>query len=130
MKRRTAREKAIQALFQIDLSDIDAEDAMHYALSGAKSDSFFERLVNGTIEHLDSIDDIIKMHLENWSFERIANVDRAILRLAVYELKHEEDIPTSVVINEAVELGKTFGSEDSNRFINGVLSKITEGERG
>lgn len=129
VKRRTAREKAIQALFQIDLSDIDVEDAMHYALNGVKTDPFFERLVNGTIEHIHSIDDIIRMHLENWSFERIANVDRAILRLAVYELKHEEDIPTSVVVNEAVELGKTFGSEDSNRFINGVLSKITEGER-
>lgn len=129
LKRRTAREKTIQVLFQYDVSDIDIKEAVQYVLNDEKSDPFFERLVNGTYVHMTEIDETIKKHLENWSFERIANVDRAILRLAVYELKYENDIPPSVAVNEAVELAKTFSSEDSNRFINGVLSKIMEEEK-
>lgn len=126
MNRRTAREKTIQVLFQNDVSDIDVQEAKEYVLHDEQTDPFFERLVNGTMSHLEEIDATIKKHLEKWSFERIANVDRAILRLAVYELKYEKDIPKSVTINEAIELAKTFGGEDSNRFINGVLSKVTE----
>lgn len=129
MKRRLAREKAVQALFQMHLNETDINETMDYVLNDEETDPFFERLVEGTIANLDSIDNTIKKHLENWSFDRIANVDRAILRLAVYELKYEEDIPSNVTLNEAVELAKTFGSEESKRFINGVLSKILGGEQ-
>ncbi|PWA13213.1 transcription antitermination factor NusB [Pueribacillus theae] len=129
MKRRQAREKAVQALFQMHLNETDINETMDYVLNDEETDPFFERLVEGTIANLDSIDSTIKKHLENWRFDRIANVDRAILRLAVYELKYEEDIPSNVTLNEAVELAKTFGSEESKRFINGVLSKILGGEQ-
>lgn len=129
LNRRTAREKTIQVLFQYDVSQIDIEDAKKFVLQDKPTNPFFERLVNGTISHLEEIDNLIKRHLEKWSFERIANVDRAILRLAVFEWKYEKDIPTSVTINEAIELAKTFGSEDSSRFVNGVLSKILEEEK-
>lgn len=128
LNRRTAREKTIQVLFQYDMSSIEIEQAKEFVLEGGKTDSFFETLVHGTIEHLNEIDEIIKQHLEKWSFERIAYVDRAILRLAVYEWKYEHDIPISVTINEAVEIAKKYGSEDSGRFVNGVLSKIMEEE--
>ncbi|MFA8438836.1 transcription antitermination factor NusB [Pueribacillus sp. YX66] len=129
MNRRTAREKTIQVLFQYDVSNIDVQEAKEYVLDDGRTDPFFERLVSGTMTQLNKIDELIKKHLEKWSFERIANVDRAILRLAVYELLYEEEIPVSVTVNEAVELAKTFGGEDSNRFINGVLSKIMEEEK-
>ena len=126
MNRRTAREKTIQVLFQNDVSKIDVDEAKTFVLQNQQTNPFFERLVNGTMARLDEIDRLIKNNLEKWSFDRIANVERAILRLAVYELKYEDEIPKSVTINEAIELAKTFGSEESSRFINGVLSKIME----
>jgi N utilization substance protein B len=124
MKRRVAREKALQALFQIDLSDIETEDAMRHALDGEESDAFFENLVHGVVEHQTEIDQLISKHLVNWKLERIANVDRVILRTAVYELLYLEDIPASVTINEAIELAKSFGDDHAAKFINGVLSSI------
>lgn len=126
MNRRTAREKTIQVLFQYDIGQTDIEQAIKFVLENKKTDPFFERLVHGTLEHLQEIDEIIKAHLEKWSFDRVAYVDRAIIRLAVYEWKYEKDIPISVTINEAVELAKKYGTEDSGRFVNGVLSKIME----
>jgi N utilization substance protein B len=128
LNRRTAREKTLQVLYQYDIGNTDIKQAKEFVLEGKKTDNFFERLVHGTIEHLQEIDEIIKANLEKWSFDRIAYVDRAIIRLAVYEWKYEKDIPISVTINEAVELAKKFGTEDSGRFVNGVLSKIMEEE--
>lgn len=124
MKRRIAREKALQALFQIDLSNIESEDAMAHALDGAESDAFFENLVHGVVNHKPEIDRLISKHLVNWKLDRIANVDRAILRTAVYELLYQEDIPANVTINEAIELAKSFGDDKAAKFINGVLSSI------
>ena len=123
MKRRLAREKAIQALFQIDVSDAEVNGAMEYVLDGEKSDPFFKRLVEGTVAHRKTIDETIKNHLEKWGFDRLGNVDRTILRMAVYEILFEEDIPKNVTVNEAIELAKLYGGEESGRFINGVLSK-------
>lgn len=128
MNRRTAREKTLQVLYQYDIGNTDVTQAKEFVLQGKNPDSFFERLVHGTIEHLHEIDEIIKANLEKWSFDRIGYVDRAIIRLAVYEWKYEKDIPISVTINEAVELAKKYGTEDSGRFVNGVLSKIMEEE--
>jgi len=124
MKRRTAREKALQALFQIDLADIPPNEAIEYVLDGEEVDSFLSSLVNGTVEHIEEIDEMIKPHLVKWKLERLANVDRTILRMATYEMKYEGDIPTNATLNEAVELAKTFGDENSGRFVNGVLSSV------
>jgi transcription antitermination protein NusB len=86
--------------------------------------TFAEQLIRGVIEQADSIDAEIRELAQNWSFDRIARVDLAILRIAIYELRYCEDIPPVVSINEAVELGKIFSKEDSKRFINGILDKI------
>ena len=124
MKRRTAREKALQTLFQIDVSNIDPKEAITHALDEQESDPFFEELVFGVLEQKDKLDDMISQHLVNWKLDRIANVDRAILRLSVYEMVYLEDIPVSVSMNEAIELAKLFGDDKAPKFVNGVLSNI------
>ncbi|AME08171.1 transcription antitermination factor NusB [Bacillus siamensis] len=124
MKRRTAREKALQALFQIDVSDIAPNEAIEHALDGGKTDDFFEQLVYGVLEHQVQLDEMISGHLVNWKLDRIANVDRAILRLAVYEMVYTDDIPANVSLNEAIELAKRFGDDKAAKFVNGVLSNI------
>lgn len=124
MKRRTAREKALQALFQVNVSKTDPKEAIVHALDEQKSDQFMEALVFGTIEHQKELDELITPHLVNWTIDRLANIDKTILRMAVYELKYEQDIPANVTLDEAVELAKAFGDEQSSKFINGVLSKI------
>ena len=126
MKRRTARKKAMQALFQMDLTNTSAEDAIASVLNHEEPDSFMENLVVGTTKHIDEIDQLIRQHLKKWSLERIGNIDRSILRIAVYEMKFKEDIPFNVSINEAIELAKSFGDADSSKFINAVLSKIKD----
>lgn len=124
MKRRIAREKALQTLFQIDVSNIDPKKAITHALDEQESDPFFEELVFGVLEQKDKLDDMISQHLVNWKLDRIANVDRAILRLSVYEMVYQEDIPVSVSMNEAIELAKLFGDDKAPKFVNGVLSNI------
>lgn len=126
MKRRKAREKALQSLFQIDRSQIEPKEAIDFALDENKSDPFLEGLVMGTIENLEKIDKVISENLENWTFGRLGNVDRAILRMATYEMMFLEDIPYSVSMNEAIELAKEFGDDDSGKFVNSVLSKIKD----
>ena len=126
MKRRVAREKALQALFQIDMSSIEPEEALSNVLEEEKMDAYLQQLVLGFIEHQDSIDAIIKGNLEKWSFDRLAKVDRNILRIGTYELLHVEDVPGKVAINEAVEIAKIFGDEQSSKFVNGVLSKVKQ----
>ncbi|MGM0755067.1 transcription antitermination factor NusB [Bacillus zhangzhouensis] len=124
MKRRTAREKALQTLFQIDVSNIDPKEAITHALDEQESDPFFEELVFGVLEQKDKLDDMISQHLVNWKLDRIANVDRAVLRLSVYEMVYQDDIPASVSMNEAIELAKLFGDDKAPKFVNGVLSNI------
>ncbi|PKR86028.1 transcription antitermination factor NusB [Heyndrickxia camelliae] len=126
MKRRTAREKALQALFQIDMNEASPEDAMNNILQGAPVDPYLSELVHGTSKNLKEIDEIISNHLENWSVNRLAKVELNILRLAVYELNYVSDVPANVVINEALEISKRFGDEKSSKFINGVLAKIKD----
>jgi transcription antitermination protein NusB len=125
MKRRVAREKALQALFQIDMSGIEPDIALTNVLEEEeKMDAYLEQLVLGFIENQERIDGHIRENLEKWSFDRLAKVDRNILRLGVYELLFVEDVPNKVVINEAVEIAKIFGDDQSSKFINGVLSKV------
>ncbi|MBY6085073.1 transcription antitermination factor NusB [Priestia flexa] len=124
MKRHTARQKALQALFQHDLGQIEPLEAMENVLQEGKGDDFLEKLVLGVVNNQKEIDGILRDHLEKWTLDRVATVDRTILRMAVYEMKYEEEIPGNVTINEAIELAKVFGDDQSGRFINGVLSKV------
>ena len=124
MKRRTAREKALQSLFQIDRSQIDPLEAIRYVLEDGKIDPFLEDLVIGTSKNLVEIDKLISENLEKWTFERLGNVDRTILRMATYEMMFLDDIPHNVSIDEAIELAKKFGDDNSSKFVNSVLSKI------
>jgi transcription antitermination protein NusB len=125
MKRRTAREKALQAIFQIDISQTTTEAALEHVLEGKPNDSYLNRLVTGVAEHKERIDAIITSQLENWTLERLANVDRNLLRISVYELLYcKDDVPVNVVIDEAIEIAKIYSDEKSSKFINGVLSKV------
>lgn len=127
MKRRLARIKAVQSLFQVDMSGTDKEEAINNVLEDDETkDDFLEKLVFGTLENLDEIDQIFKSHLENWKIDRVGNVDRAVIRMAIYEMKFVEEIPINVSLNEAVDVAKSFGGEESGRFVNGVISKIAE----
>jgi transcription antitermination protein NusB len=126
MKRRTAREKALQSLYQIDLSKADIQDALESVLDGQPSDAYLDFLVNGIVEKQEEIDQLIRENLENWKMERLANIDRNLLRIAVYEMKNSEDVPVGVAMDEAIEIAKKYGDEQSSRFVNAVLSKIKE----
>lgn len=128
--RRKARKKALQILFQLDFRDDDIETICNEFWSenrvGDKVREFAEKLAKGAYANRENIDRLIGSTVEHWSMKRLASVDRAILRCATYELLYMPDIPPKVTINEAVEIAKTFGTEESSGFINGVLDKIRE----
>lgn len=125
MKRRLARIKAVQSLFQVDMSGTDKDVAIENVLEENEiKDEFLENLVSGTVENLATIDQIFSSHLENWKIDRVGSVDRAVIRLAIYEMKYMNDIPVNVTLNEAIDVAKSFGGDESGRFVNGVLSKI------
>lgn len=124
MKRHEAREKAIQTLFQIEVSKLEVEDAIEFALDGTESDPFYEQLVTETLEKQEEIDALLVENLKNWRLDRLGNVERTILRMAAYELLYVETIPESVTINEAVELAKSFADEEASKLVNGVLGNI------
>ncbi|WP_397539253.1 transcription antitermination factor NusB [Rummeliibacillus pycnus] len=123
MKRREAREKALQTLFQLENTELTIQEAMVHVMEEQTND-FYEKLVSGTVQHQAEIDAALAGKLENWSFDRLAKIERTILRLAAYELMYTPETPKSVVLNEAIELSKTFGDEKSSKFVNGVLSKF------
>lgn len=126
--RRRARECAVQMLFQIDLTGETPAVVMPRYWDDrqvpAEAVAFAERLVLGVEQHRDSLDAEIVGAARNWRLERMATVDRAVLRLAAFELLHEDDVPAPVAIDEAVELAKRFGGADSGAFVNGVLDTI------
>ncbi|MGD8191541.1 transcription antitermination factor NusB [Brevibacillus ginsengisoli] len=127
MKRRIAREKAVQCLFQIDMAEVQLQDAVEMVTDGSGEDvEFMLSLVNGAIDNQAAIDEEIGKFLRGWKLERIANVDRAILRLAFYELMFETEVPKKVIVNEAIELAKLFSDDQSYRFVNGVLSSYMQ----
>ena len=152
-KRREARERAIQFLFQHDLNPPEdlaaalehfwesqraaaiAEDkgaanwGVPVELPPATAEElairqFADPLIRGTLEHRDEADGIIKKYAKNWELHRIAAVDRNVLRLAIYEMMHRDDIPPIVSINEAVDVAKKFSTQDSGKFVNGILDKV------
>ncbi|WLV23527.1 transcription antitermination factor NusB [Aciduricibacillus chroicocephali] len=124
MNRHQAREKAFQMLFQLELNKRELPDALKDNEGNALQDPFLMKLIEGVTAHKEEIDSLIASHLENWSFDRLAIAEKTILRIAVYEMRHMEDIPTNVSINEAVELANKYGDQKSGKFVNGVLSKF------
>ncbi len=129
-KRTRARECALQLLYAADLRNEDiGEIIRNYWLvqqEEAEVKTFCNRLVLGVLEKMPEIDSRITQHTDNWRIERMAVIDRNIIRLATYELVFTEDIPPKVSINEAVELAKKYGDDESGRFVNGVLDKINK----
>ncbi len=131
-RRRESRIAAIQFLYIWDVNPADnLMEAVRMFFEGKDRErdyySFGEELIFGVIENQTAVDEKIRSLAKNWDFKRIAKVDLAILRLAVYEILFRKDIPPIVSINEAIELGKTFSSADSKRFINGVLDRLKDG---
>ena len=130
-RRTKARERALQALYQIDVAaeGIDVVLARFWkSFEPVEREvmALAEALVHGVADHRRAIDDAIERVSTNWRLDRMAKVDRNVLRMAVYELL-ETDVPVKVVINEAIELGKKYGSESSGAFVNGVLDKVAAG---
>jgi N utilization substance protein B len=131
-KRTKARERALQALYQIDVASTDLDEALSrfwrsFEPVEREVREMAEALVRGVAEHRRAIDDAIEAVSTNWRLDRMAKVDRNVLRLAVHELLHRPDVPVKVAINEAIELGKKYGSESSGAFVNGVLDKMASG---
>jgi len=126
--RRRARECALQLLYMWEFhkqyNDFSTEDFWAENREDDATREFAEAIVKGVIENLEEIDNIIKSASLNWRIDRMAIVDRNILRIATWELMRVLDTPLKVVLNEAIELGKKFGSEDSSAFVNGVLDKV------
>ncbi|WDP92666.1 MAG: transcription antitermination factor NusB [Desulfobacter sp.] len=128
--RRKSRELALQALFFLDVNGADPETGIeafcteHEGEISEEVKPFFLELVNGALADQDEIDRLLNKWAKNWKISRMPVVDRNIMRLAVFEMIRRPDIPASVSINEAVEIGKKFGTRDSGPFINGVLDRI------
>lgn len=128
--RHRAREAALQALYLWEIGGVTTAEALdvyfHEHAADVRDDvrSFATTLVEGTAADLPAIDALIGAHSQHWRLERLAVIDRLVLRLAVWEFRHESETPPAVVINEAIELARRFGTEDSVRFVNGVLDAI------
>lgn len=126
--RRKARELALQMLFQFDMSGNTIDDIISTfeELEKSKSNTreFAIRIFRGTVDHVDSIDEMIQKQAENWRLSRMAAVDRNIIRMSVYEFLHEDDTPKLVIIDEAIEIAKKYSTLKSSQFINGILDGI------
>jgi N utilization substance protein B len=138
MKRRVAREIAIQSLYQIEMNEVSPKEASDIAIHEAENDneaqlsidnekitpaSIYE-LVDGTYGHKSQIDELLADYLKGWQMDRLSRIDREVLRLAVYEMLYRTDVPPKVVVNEAIDLAKHFGTDESGKFVNGVLGKM------
>jgi N utilization substance protein B len=127
-KRRRSREFALQVLYQLDVTKEDAAKILsqfrNHFPQHEESNGFAELIVHGVLDHAREIDQLIERYSENWRLDRMSMIDRNILRMAIFELIYCEDIPPKVTLNEAIELGKRYGSEDSGSFINGILDRI------
>ena len=135
MKKRTrARELALQFLYQFDLRGPEFLEEEEGFLRGEEAEKgtreFASLLIRGTVEHLEEINTVIREVAQNWDIERMAVIDRNVLRMATFELLFCEDIPPKVSINEAIELGKRYSTQNSGGFINGVLDKIKDHRAG
>lgn len=126
--RRKAREVALQVLYSLNFVTLDVEKAMELFwgnfVAPRADKEFAALLIEGTWCHREELDSLIESSSDNWSLSRMSKVDISILRLAVFELLYCDDIPSKVTMNEAIDLGKTFGAENSGSFINGILDAL------
>ena len=126
--RRRARERALQFLFGLEFTHYAWEDVIDNFWDTRPSrptvKQYAIQLIRGVQENLPLLDEQIAAALQNWSADRVGRVERAILRIALYEMRHEPDVPVAVAINEAIELAKSFGTDDTPRFVNGVLDRL------
>lgn len=126
--RRKARERAVQFLFSLAFTQYDWRDAIEgfWEMNPARPTirQYAERLISGISESLPELDSAIASALENWSPERVGHVERAVLRVALFEMRYVDDVPVSVAINEAIEIVKLYGADDAPRFVNGVLDRL------
>lgn len=133
-KRTKAREYALQILYAIDITKDEPKSCIEHFWEGnneAESDirNFADSLVLGVADKKEEIDNMISGYATNWQLERMAVIDRNVLRFAAYELLFMKDIPPKVSINEAIDIAKKFGGNDSGKFVNGILDKINKTER-
>ncbi|MCC3373396.1 transcription antitermination factor NusB [Cohnella sp. REN36] len=143
MKRRLAREITVQSLYQMEMNGVAAQEAVDTVMEEARHDNeieadvgglaavdaFTRDLVAGVDGRKEELDQALAGYLTGWQVDRLSRVDRQILRLAVYEMNYRKDVPHKVVVNEAIELAKHFGTEESGKFVNGVLGRLIR-ERG
>jgi N utilization substance protein B len=122
--RRESRERALGLCYELEARDITVEALL--ADLPVEPDDYALELVQGVETHGDDIDRLLREYSEHWAVERMPAVDRAVLRLGCFELAHEPEVPTAVVISEAVDLAKQYSTKDSGRFVNGLLAKIAE----
>lgn len=126
--RRKSRELALQMLFQFDMSGNDVETIVNtfeeLQKSRENTRSFAVKIFEGTVRELERIDEMIVQQADNWRLSRMAVVDRNIIRMSVYEFLHESETPKLVIIDEAIEIAKKFGTQKSSQFINGILDGI------
>jgi transcription antitermination protein NusB len=125
--RRAAREQALQALYSVVVGDRDPREAIGEIVgeaADAAQRAFVEELALGTLEYADQADRILSPLLEGWAIERLPTIDRLLLEMATFELHCRPETPDAVAISEAVTLAKRFSTEDSGRFVNGVLSAV------
>lgn len=130
--RHKAREFALQGLYMYEVSKTPVENITEFQwLDGEAIDDskgFAVELIKGVISNIEELDQIIRRYSKNWKFERLSIIDKSILRLAIFEMIFKKDIPAVVTINECIELGKTFGGENSGQFINGILDAVNKHE--
>lgn len=133
MNRKQARENVLKILFAIDVGGGDAEEVLNDFFSRINVNTnlikdrniiYIKEIVEGTIKNLEKIDSIIDEYSIDWKLDRLANVDKNILRFSIFEIIFREDIPYEVTINEAVEITKKYSSKESGKFVNGILGKV------
>lgn len=134
MRRRTrSREIALQFLYMHDLRS-DAGEQLEVFLRDETKDrqvrEFSVRLIEGVVTHREAIDALLKRVAKNWEIHRMATIDRNVLRMAIFEILHCDDIPSNVSINEAIDLGKRFSTQNSGAFINGILDRVSKDSNG
>ncbi|WP_336786855.1 transcription antitermination factor NusB [Paenibacillus sp. MMO-177] len=144
MKRRLAREIAVSSLYQLEMNEVTPMEAVDMLMEEARSeneieaefvendqtDKYVRELVNGVADNKAAIDEMLQHYLTGWQVDRLSRVDRQILRLACFEIVYRNDVPPKAAINEAIELAKHFGTEESGKFVNGVLGKLLKEREG
>ncbi len=131
MKRHQARETALKMLFQIDVGKnpmdmamLTLEEAIKEGAMDARDRDFVLTLVQGVLRERESLDDFIRTHATGWKLERIHSVEKNIIRLSLFEIRHLHDVPYRIAINEAIELAKEYSGEEAGAFVNGVLDNV------